>query len=173
MQKYAFVALMAAVCAPVLSTAATAQSVGHASFYGKELAGRKTASGERFNPGGMTAAHRSLAFGTQLKLTNISNGRTAIVRINDRGPFVRGRVLDVSFGAAQALGFVGRGTASLRIEPLNGARAVLARTSAVQTTVTPEKNPPQGVDEAEPTVVSSVETPDWTESHADRAVQNK
>jgi rare lipoprotein A len=173
MQKFAFAALMAAVSAPVFSTAATAQSVGHASFYGKELAGRKTASGERFNPGGMTAAHRSLAFGTQLKLTNISNGRTAIVRINDRGPFVRGRVLDVSLGAAQALGFVGRGTASLRIEPLNGTQAMLARAPAAPTKVTPEKNPAQGVDEAEPAVVSSAATPDWAESNVDRAIQNR
>jgi rare lipoprotein A len=95
-----------------------AQNIGHASYYGKELAGRKTASGERFNPAGLTAAHRSLPFGTRLRLTNVSNGRTVVVRVNDRGPFVRGRAIDVSMGAAQALGFVGRGTTRLRIEPL-------------------------------------------------------
>ena len=95
---------------------AAAQSVAHASFYGKELAGRRTASGERFNPGGMTAAHRTLPFGTRLRLTNVENGRSVVVRVNDRGPFVRGRAIDVSFGAARALGFSGRGSARLRVE---------------------------------------------------------
>lgn len=106
-------ALAAAFIAPAM-----AQTIGHASYYGKELAGRKTASGERFNPAGMTAAHRSLPFGTRLKLTNLGNGRAIVVRVNDRGPFVRHRAIDVSLAAAQALGFVGRGTARLRIEPL-------------------------------------------------------
>jgi rare lipoprotein A len=106
----------AAMAVGILS--AHAQSVGRASYYGKELAGRKTASGERFNPAGMTAAHRTLPFGTRIRLTNVQNGRTAIVRVNDRGPFVRGRAIDVSLGAARALGFVGRGTTRLRIEPL-------------------------------------------------------
>lgn len=90
----------------------------HASYYGRELAGRRTASGERFNPSALTAAHRSLPFGTRLRVTNPQNGRSVIVRINDRGPFVRGRGLDVSLGAAQVLGFVGQGTARLEIEQL-------------------------------------------------------
>lgn len=99
-------------------SAALAQSTAHASYYGKELAGRKTASGERFNPSGLTAAHRSLPFGTRLRLTNERNGRTVVVRINDRGPFVRGRTLDVSHGAARMLGFAGQGTARLKMERL-------------------------------------------------------
>lgn len=107
-----------------LATPAAAQNVWHTSYYGAELAGRKTASGERFNPGAMTAAHRSLPFGTKLKLTNLQNGRSVVVRVNDRGPFVRGRMLDVSRGAASALGFVGQGTARLRVEPMT-ARANL------------------------------------------------
>jgi rare lipoprotein A len=102
---------------------ANAQNLAHASYYGKELAGRKTASGERFNPSGMTAAHRSLPFGTRLKLTNPRNGRTVVVRINDRGPFVRGRTLDVSHGAANALGFAAQGTANLRVERYAGLSA--------------------------------------------------
>ncbi|MCZ8182971.1 MAG: septal ring lytic transglycosylase RlpA family protein [Beijerinckiaceae bacterium] len=106
-----------------LATPALAQNVWHTSYYGQELAGRKTASGERFNPGALTAAHRTLPFGTKLKLTNIQNGRSVIVRINDRGPFVRGRMLDVSRGAASALGFVGQGTARLRVETLSGFAA--------------------------------------------------
>lgn len=110
--------IIGAAFTAALIVPASAQNVGNASYYGRELAGRKTASGERFNPSGLTAAHRSLPFGTRLRLTNLHNGRAVVVRINDRGPFVRHRTIDVSLGAAQALGFVGRGTARLRIEPL-------------------------------------------------------
>lgn len=110
--------ILGAALVATLGTSAAAQNIGHASYYGKELAGRKTASGERFNPAGMTAAHRSLPFGTRLRLTNLGNGRAVIVRVNDRGPFVRNRTIDVSLAAAQALGFAGRGTARVRIEPL-------------------------------------------------------
>ncbi|TIV62635.1 MAG: septal ring lytic transglycosylase RlpA family protein, partial [Mesorhizobium sp.] len=69
----------------------------------------RTASGERMNPAALTAAHRSLPFGTKLRVTNKNNGRSVVVRINDRGPFVRGRVLDLSRGAANQLGFIGSG----------------------------------------------------------------
>lgn len=113
--------LFGAFCIP-----AHALSGGVASFYGPGFAGKKTANGERFNPGGLTAAHRSLPFGTRLKLTNTANGRSVVVRVNDRGPFVRSRVLDVSQGAAQALGFVASGTARLRIEPVSGRPAPAA-----------------------------------------------
>lgn len=75
-----------------------------ASYYGKELAGRRTASGERFNPSAMTAAHRTLRFGTRVRVTNSRNGRSVVVRINDRGPFVKGRSIDLSSGAARAIG---------------------------------------------------------------------
>ena len=78
-----------------------------ASYYGNEHAGRKTASGEKFNPHAMTAAHRSLRFGTRVRVTNIANGRSVIVRINDRGPFVKGRSIDLSLGAARAIGMNG------------------------------------------------------------------
>lgn len=81
-------------------------STGVASFYWQ---GQKTASGERFNPGAMTAAHRTLPFGTKVRVTNLRNGRSVVVRINDRGPFVRGRVIDVSKAAASELGFTGNG----------------------------------------------------------------
>jgi rare lipoprotein A len=77
--------------------------------------GSRTASGERFNPSGMTAAHRSLPFGTRLKVTNRANGRSVVVRVNDRGPFIRGRGLDVSRGAAAALGMIGSGVATLHV----------------------------------------------------------
>jgi peptidoglycan lytic transglycosylase len=87
------------------STSAMAES-GIASVYAYS-SGSKTASGERANPTGLTAAHRTLAFGTQVRVTNRRNGRSVTVRINDRGPFVRGRVIDVTPAAARALGFSG------------------------------------------------------------------
>jgi rare lipoprotein A len=93
---------------------------GIASFYGHGdgFAGRPTATGERFNPNGMTAAHRSLPFGTRVRVTNTRNGRSVVVRINDRGPFARGRVIDLSTGAARVLGMIGSGIAPVRIEVL-------------------------------------------------------
>jgi rare lipoprotein A len=91
-------------------------SVIRASYYQH---GSRTASGERFNPNGLTAAHRSLPFGTQLRVTNRANGRSVVVRVNDRGPFVRGRGLDVSRGAANALGMVGQGVATLAVAQLD------------------------------------------------------
>jgi rare lipoprotein A len=93
------------------------KSKGHgglASVYSTE-SGSRTASGERLNPGAMTAAHRSLPFGTMVRVTNQRNGRSAMVRINDRGPFVRGRVIDVSPTAARALGFSGVVPVSLNV----------------------------------------------------------
>lgn len=86
-----------------------------ASYYSS---GRKTASGEPFNPNAYTAANRTLPFGTRLHLTNTRNGRSVTVRINDRGPFVAGRSLDVSRGAAVALGMIGSGTAELQVARL-------------------------------------------------------
>ncbi|MEO1429569.1 MAG: septal ring lytic transglycosylase RlpA family protein [Cyanobacteria bacterium J06633_8] len=91
---------------------------GIASFYGAYFAGKKTASGERFNPSKMTAAHKTLPFGTRVRVTNMRNGRSVVVRINDRGPFIRGRVIDLSRGAAGVIGMIGRGIAPVRVEVL-------------------------------------------------------
>jgi rare lipoprotein A len=91
---------------------------GMASFYGYDGSGNRTATGERFNPEGMTAAHRSLPFGTRVRVTNTRNGRSVVVRINDRGPFIRGRVIDLSFGAARVLRMLGSGVAPVRVEVL-------------------------------------------------------
>ena len=88
---------------------------GVASYYGESLRGNPTASGERFDPDALTAAHRSLAFGTCLRVENAANGRSVRVRVNDRGPFVQGRILDVSFAAARALDFVRQGVARVRL----------------------------------------------------------
>ncbi|BAZ14497.1 rare lipoprotein A [Calothrix sp. NIES-4071] len=91
---------------------------GIASFYGYDGSGNRTASGQRFNPEHMTAAHRSLPFGTRVRVTNTRNGRSVIVRINDRGPFIRGRVIDLSYGAARIIGMIGKGLAPVKIEVL-------------------------------------------------------
>jgi rare lipoprotein A len=83
---------------------------GLASYYADKYQGRKTASGERFDQKAMTAAHRTLPFGTKVKVTNVANGKSVIVRINDRGPFVKGRVIDLSRSAFSAIGNPASGT---------------------------------------------------------------
>ena len=90
---------------------AKADQVGHASWYALHS---RTASGEQMDPSAMTAAHRSLPFGTKVLVENLSNGRSVVVRINDRGPFVGGRIIDVSKAAASSLGMLGSGTAQVR-----------------------------------------------------------
>jgi len=88
-------------------------SEGIASFYSS---GEKTASGEKFEPKELTAAHRTLPFGTKLRVTNVATGQSVTVRVNDRGPFVAGRVVDVSHGAAESLGMVGKGIAKVKLD---------------------------------------------------------
>jgi rare lipoprotein A len=88
-------------------------SYGIASFYSEE---QLTANGEQFNPKRLTAAHPTLPFGTRLRVTNVATGRSVTVRINDRGPFVYGRVVDVSYSAAETLGIVGQGVAKVKLD---------------------------------------------------------
>jgi rare lipoprotein A len=99
----------------VQDAAAGTGSTGMASFYWQ---GHTTASGARFNPEGMTAAHRSLPFGTRVRVTHLGNGRTVEVRINDRGPFIGGRIIDLSRGAAGVLGMHGQGVARVQVNVL-------------------------------------------------------
>ena len=91
---------------------------GDASYYAQDFHGRKTASGETFDMNDMTAAHRSLAMGTRVRVTNLDNGRAVVVRINDRGPFARGRVIDVSYAAASKLDMIAAGVAPVKLEVL-------------------------------------------------------
>ncbi len=91
---------------------------GVASYYADQFHGRRTANGETFDMHAMTAAHRSLPFNTRVRVTNLDNGRSVVVRINDRGPFVEGRIIDLSYGAAGAVGMIGPGTARVRLEVL-------------------------------------------------------
>ena len=92
---------------------------GHASYYGDELAGNPTASGERFDPAGLTAAHRTLPLGSRVRVTNLRTGAVVVVRINDRGPFTGHRVIDLSKAAARQIGMLRRGTAQVRLELLD------------------------------------------------------
>jgi rare lipoprotein A len=91
-------------------------SIGHASWYGPGFAGKRTASGEVFDDAKLTAAHKSLPLGTKVKVTNLENGRSVRVEINDRGPFVGNRLIDLSRAAAHALGMVENGVVRVRIE---------------------------------------------------------
>ena len=88
---------------------------GIASWYGKKFHGRRTANGERFDMYALTAAHRSLPFGTKVRVTNLENGRSVMVRVNDRGPFIRGRVIDLSYAAAKDLRMVRQGVVKVEI----------------------------------------------------------
>ena len=90
--------------------------IGHASWYGEEFAQRPTASGERYDPGKLTGAHRTLPLGSRVRVTNLQNGRSVLVTINDRGPYAGRRAIDLSYGAARALGMIQRGIARVRIE---------------------------------------------------------
>ncbi|MCA1826496.1 MAG: septal ring lytic transglycosylase RlpA family protein [Myxococcales bacterium] len=94
---------------------------GAASWYGRDFQGRLTASGERFDMNDLTAAHRTLRFGTRLRVINLRNGREVIVRVNDRGPYSGNRLIDVSREAAARLGMIEAGVAPVRIEVLDGA----------------------------------------------------
>lgn len=92
---------------------------GIASYYGNEFQSRKTANGERFDQRKLTAAHRTMPFGTRVKVTNTRNGRTVVVRINDRGPFAKGRIIDLSSTAFKTIGNLNAGVLPVRIEVLN------------------------------------------------------
>jgi rare lipoprotein A len=88
---------------------------GNASYYSNEFAGRRTASGEAFNPKALTAAHRTAPFGSRIRVTHLGNGKDVTVRVNDRGPWKRGRVIDLSYAAAQKIGLQHTGTAKVRL----------------------------------------------------------
>ena len=118
----AVLALAAAGCASTKPTRATpasvapgARIVGFASWYGQRHHGLATASGEAFDMNKLTAAHRTMPFGTRLRVTNVGNGRSVVVRVNDRGPWANDRVLDVSRAAAKALGMIGDGVTKVEI----------------------------------------------------------
>ena len=96
------------------------KQTGLASWYGRQFHGRKTASGETFDMNGLTAAHRSLPLNCYVKVTNKNNGKSVVVKVNDRGPFHGNRVLDLSYGAAKQLGITGKGVGNVAIERVSG-----------------------------------------------------
>ena len=117
--RFSIIALAAAVLGCSLAvTAASAEEPkplgkGVASWYGPGFHGKKTANGERFNPYDLTAAHKTLPFGTKVRVTNEQTGKSVVVRINDRGPYAHGRVIDLSKAAAEAVGIAGTEKATL------------------------------------------------------------
>lgn len=116
--------LMLALCflGVTLSPSALAKTyTGQASYYGKKFQGRSTASGERFNYHKLTAAHPSLPFGTKVKVTNLRTRKSVIVRINDRGPFKKSRIIDLSRGAFSKIASIGTGTIRVKLEVIGKA----------------------------------------------------
>jgi rare lipoprotein A len=107
-----------------LATADGYSETGIASWYGTKFHGKKTANGERYDMYAMSAAHKTLPLPTMVRVTNLDNGRSAIVRVNDRGPFVKSRVIDLSYAAAKTLGYDSAGTASVRVEVLGNRSAL-------------------------------------------------
>ena len=117
---FAFGAMCAAVS--LQANEAAASQCGKASWY---KMGTHTASGERMNANALAAAHRSLPFGTKVRVENLANGRSVVVRINDRGPFVGGRVIDVTRGAAERLGMIHAGTARVKVTVVGGGQRLI------------------------------------------------
>ncbi|TYR38398.1 septal ring lytic transglycosylase RlpA family protein [Sphingobacterium phlebotomi] len=120
-----FVAVLLLIgCSPKLRmTGGEIRVRGNASYYGGKFHGRTTASGERFNQNAMTAAHRTLPFGTKVKVKNLNNGKQVVVRINDRGPSSKSRMIDLSKGAAKKIGVIQAGVVPVEIHYHNGAAA--------------------------------------------------
>ncbi len=117
-----------------MQQAAGYDEVGIASWYGRDFHGRRTANGERYDMHALSAAHKTLPMPTLVRVTNLENGRSVIVRVNDRGPFARGRLIDLSYAAARQLGFVEKGTARVRVQTLDReppSRASLERPAPV------------------------------------------
>lgn len=118
-----------------LKTARGYDEVGKASWYGEDFHGNKTANGEIYNMYGVTAAHKTLPLGTKVRVTNLDNNRSVVLRVNDRGPFVHGRVLDLSYGAAKKLGTVEKGVARVRITAIGSdpvSRPAVAKNPAIK-----------------------------------------
>jgi rare lipoprotein A len=145
-----------ALSATLAAEAASWTEEGIASWYGAEFQGRPTSSGEIFNPANLTAAHKSLPFGTMVRVSNPTNGQAVVVRINDRGPFVAGRIIDLSQAAAQKLGIGSAGTLMVRLS-LEGSSATLA--PAVAAPASPTTAPI--VQTAGPAVTAPIASNPW------------
>lgn len=127
--------------APVYSPKPTFVQQGIASWYGGRWIGRLTANGERYKAGDMTAAHKTLPFHTMVRVVDLKTGKSVIVRINNRGPFIRGRIIDLSVAAAKKLGTYDRGIAKVRIEALKEIPVLRSPNARVKPTPTPAPKP--------------------------------
>lgn len=117
--SYPLLASTSDVLSPArMAHAIGAIQVGIASFYHSSLVGNLTANGERYDEGALTAAHRTLDLGTRVRVTNLENHRSVVVTVNDRGPYAKGRIIDLSRRAARVLGFVHDGVTKVKVEPL-------------------------------------------------------
>ena len=124
----------------VMNSGAGYTERGVASWYGKKFHGRKTSSGETYDMYAMTAAHKALPLPTYVEVTNIDNGRRIVVKVNDRGPFVHNRIIDLSYGAASKLGIIGTGTAFVEVRAIDAGSRADPRRSGI-TEATPEPDP--------------------------------
>jgi len=109
-----------------MQTAAAYDETGTASWYGRDFHGKKTANGERYDMHALSAAHKTLPMPTLVRVTNLENGRSVVVRVNDRGPFVKNRLIDLSYAAARQLGYDNKGTAHVRVQTLDQPAPALA-----------------------------------------------
>ena len=116
MNKLKVVILLLLMCFPLLS------KEGKASYYHDKFHGRMTASGTIFNQNEMTCAHKTLPFGTKLEVTNLTNNKTVVVTVTDRGPFIKGRHIDLSYAAAEKLGFINKGVQRVNFEIIKPSR---------------------------------------------------
>ena len=157
----------AAVRAPAPPPITNGVQVGVASWYGPGFHGNRTANGEIYDQYELTAAHPSLPLGTRVMVTNLENGRAVQVRVNDRGPFVDGRAIDLSYAAARTIGMVGPGTVRIRIEvlgPTTLAAAAPVAAPAALPTARPSPRPPRDVPTGSYTVeVAALSDPDKAE----------
>lgn len=119
-RKLLIILIFVLVVGTISGQSGTAREIGYASWYGGKFHGRKTANGEIFDTHKLTAAHRTLPFGTFVEVTNLDNDKTVTVRINDRGPFVQGRIIDLSQAAAESLDMIRSGTAKVSIKIIEG-----------------------------------------------------
>lgn len=159
--------LLFTACAPAVGTLGVASALraelpalqheGIASWYGPGFAGRLTANGEIFDPNELTAAHRTLPFGTRVRVVNLANGQSVVVRINDRGPFKPGRIIDLSRAAAERIGLVRSGTGQVRIELVSGVAGVV--TAAADASLARYEVAARGRRQGELLVLSSEQRP--------------
>lgn len=152
-----------------LATAAGYDQTGIASWYGRDFHGKRTANGERYDMHALSAAHKTLPLPTLVRVTNLENGRSVIVRVNDRGPFVKSRLIDLSYAAAKALGYTDKGTARVRVQTLDvttpATPLVASRTPAVPVRHSPPPKPAR-ISPALPAVVGTAYADEASQAHS-------